>query len=186
MHKKCPLDKNYKMLFAHYLLYFTMTNYLTKEGLAELQSELKQIKEALLPQVLEAIEAARAQGDLRENADYEISLNKKEELETRIAQIEEILSNYKLIDTESSTAIGSKVQIGSTVKVQYLEDNSIFEVQIVGASEADALNFKISNESPLAKAILGKEVGSEVKVDVRLNDVSKTKKVKKVKILDIV
>jgi len=162
-----------------------MTNYLTKEGLAELQSELKQIKEVFLPQVLEAIEAARAQGDLRENADYEISLNRKEELETRIAQIEEILNNYRLIGTESSTTNSSRVQIGSTVKVKYLEDNSTFEVQIVGASEADALNFKISNESPLAKAVLGKEIGSEVKVDIRLNDISKTKKVKKIKILGI-
>ncbi len=162
-----------------------MTNYLTKEGLAELQSELKQIKEVFLPQVLEAIEAARAQGDLRENADYEISLDRKEELETRIAQIEEILNNYRLIGTESSTTNSSRVQIGSTVKVKYLEDNSTFEVQIVGASEADALNFKISNESPLAKAVLGKEIGSEVKVDIRLNDISKTKKVKKIKILGI-
>ncbi len=160
-----------------------MPNFLTKEGLTELQAELKEIKEVLLPQTLEIIEQARSQGDLRENADYEISRNRKDELERRMMEIEDILADYELIETQ--TGVKNKVNMGSTVKIQYLHDSSTFELQIVGASEADVLESKISNEAPLAKAILGKGVGVEVKVDIRLNDVSKTRDVKKVKILDI-
>lgn len=159
-----------------------MPNFLTKEGLAELQAELKEINEVLLPQTLEIIEAARSQGDLRENADYEIARNRKDELERRVMDIEDILADYQLIEASSGKG---KVQMGSTIKVQYLHDNSTFELQIVGSSEADVLDSKISNDSPLAKAVLGKDIGSEVKVDVRLNDVSKTRDVKKVKILDV-
>jgi transcription elongation factor GreA len=160
-----------------------MPNFLTKEGLAELQAELKEINEVLLPQTVDIIEAARSQGDLRENADYEIARNRKDELERRVIEIEDILADYELIETGSGSK--TKVQMGSRVKVQYLHDNSTFEMQIVGASEADVLDSRISNESPLAKAVLGKEVGSEVKVDIRLNDVAKTRDVKKVKILDV-
>lgn len=160
-----------------------MPNFLTKEGLAELKAELKEITEVLLPQTLEIIEAARAQGDLRENADYEISRNRKDELERRVIEISDILADYEIIEIQTTN--NNKVRVGSTVKVQYLHDNSEFEIQIVGASEADALSSKISNESPLAKALLGKESGNEVKVEVRLNDVAKTREIKKVKILDI-
>lgn len=164
-----------------------MPNFLTREGLAELQAELREIKEVLLPQTLEVIEAARAQGDLRENADYEIARARKEDLERRLIEIEDILADYELIEDESaSVASGTdRVRVGSTVVVQYTHDNSRFEVQIVGASEADALNSRISNESPLAKAVLGKRPGETVKVNIRLNDVNKTRVVREVKIVSV-
>jgi transcription elongation factor GreA len=160
-----------------------MPHLLTKEGLQALQQELTNIRDVLLPQVIANIEAARAQGDLRENADYEISLAKKLELETRLAEIEEILNDYQIIDSQDTQH--KVVTVGSSVKVQYLDTNKIFELKIVGASEANVLNFRISNESPLARAILGKSVGAEVKVNIRLNDVAKTRQTKVVKILDI-
>jgi|YNPNPStandDraft_1061719.scaffolds.fasta_scaffold68820_4 Transcription elongation factor len=160
-----------------------MPHLLTKEGLQALQEELTNIRDVLLPQVIASIEAARAQGDLRENADYEISLAKKLELEARLAEIEEILNDYQIIDSQDTQH--KVVKVGSSVKVQYLDTNKIFELKIVGASEANVLNFRISNESPLARAILGKSVGAEVKVNIRLNDVAKTRQTKIVKILDI-
>ncbi len=160
-----------------------MPHLLTKEGLEALQEEFANIKDALLPQVIANIEAARAQGDLRENADYEISLAKKLELEARLAEIEEILKDHQIIDSEDTQR--KVVKVGSSVKVQYLDTNQVFELRIVGASEANVLNFRISNESPLARAILGKPVGVEVKVNIRLNDVNKTRQTKMVKILDI-
>ncbi len=182
--KHLILDKTCKMLLFVEVIFDFMTNYLTKEGLTELQSELKEINEKLLPQTIDIIEAARSQGDLRENADYEIARNRKVDLERRKIEIEDILADYELIEADYKTK--NKVQMGSTVKVQYLHDNSTFQLQIVGVSEADALESKISNESPLAKAVLGKDLGSEVKVDIRLNDVAKTKDIKKVKILDVI
>jgi len=160
-----------------------MPHLLTKEGLQALQEELSNIRDVLLPQVIASIEAARAQGDLRENADYEISLAKKLELEARLAEIEEILNDYQIIDSQDTQH--KVVKVGSSVKVQYLDTNRIFELKIVGASEANVLNSRISNESPLARAILGKSVGAEVKVNIRLNDVAKTRQTKIVKILDI-
>jgi len=160
-----------------------MPHLLTKEGLQALREEFANIKDVLLPQVIASIEAARAQGDLRENADYEISLAKKLELEARLAEIEEILNDYQIIDSQDTQH--KVVKVGSSVKVQYLDTNKIFELKIVGASEANVLNSRISNESPLARAILGKSVGAEVKVNIRLNDVAKTRQTKVVKILDI-
>ena len=160
-----------------------MPHLLTKEGLQALQEEFANIKDVLFPQVIASIEAARAQGDLRENADYEISLAKKLELEARLAEIEEILNDYQIIDSQDTQH--KVVKVGSSVKVQYLDTNKIFELKIVGASEANVLNSRISNESPLARAILGKSVGAEVKVNIRLNDVAKTRQTKIVKILDI-
>jgi transcription elongation factor GreA len=160
-----------------------MPHLLTKEGLQALQEEFANIKDVLLPQVIASIEAARAQGDLRENADYEISLAKKLELEARLAEIEEILNDYQIIDSQDTQH--KVVKVGSSVKVQYLDTNKIFELKIVGASEANVLNSRISNESPLARAILGKSVGAEVEVNFRLNDVAKTRQTKVVKILDI-
>ncbi len=160
-----------------------MPHLLTKEGLQDLQEELANIKDVLLPQVIANIEAARAQGDLRENADYEISLAKKLELEARLTEIEEILNDYQIIDSQDTQR--KVVEVGSSVKVQYLDTNQVFELRIVGASEANVLNFRISNESPLARAILGKPVGAEVKVNIRLNDIAKTRQIKMAKILDI-
>lgn len=155
-----------------------MTNYLTQAGLAELQAELKEIVDVKLPEVLEAINRALAEGDVSENSGLDAAKLDREKLITRQTEIEDILNDFEIIDEKN--AIGSKVvQIGSTLRLMYLHDNKEFEVRIVGSSEADALSNKISNESPLAQAILGKKPGQEASFKVRSGVV----KVKLVEIL---
>jgi transcription elongation factor GreA len=137
-----------------------MPHYLTKQGLQELQNEWNQIQEQDLPQTLESLNAARQEGDLKENAGYQTALKKKEELQARIGEIEEILKDYEIIDEAGGDS--KKVQIGNTVKLLFLDLNKEMELRIVGTSEADVLENKISNESPLAQAILGKKVDQKV------------------------
>jgi transcription elongation factor GreA len=159
-----------------------MPHYLTREGLAELQAEYDLIVKVKLPEALELLNRARAEGDLRENAGYDAAKEERAKLEARIAEIEEILHDYELIEDKAKTTATSKaskrVEIGGTVIIQYLHDNTKFELKIVGSSEADAINSKISNESPLAKAILGKKEGDEASFKVKNNVI-------KVKIIEI-
>jgi transcription elongation factor GreA len=113
-----------------------MTNYLTKEGLAELQAELKQILEIKLPEVLESINRARAEGDISENAALDSANFERDKLVARQAEIEESLMNYEII--EDSTTPSNTVKIGSLVKLVYSSTNQEFTLKIVGSSEADA------------------------------------------------
>jgi len=154
-----------------------MTNYLTKEGLDELQSELKEINEVRLPETLESINRALAEGDVSENSGLDAAKIEREKLVARQNELEEILNNYEIID-ESKASKSSSIKIGSNVKIQYLSDNSIFELKIVGSSEADILENKISNESPLAKSVLGKKPGEESSFKLKNNPI-------KIKILEI-
>ncbi|MEM1312479.1 MAG: transcription elongation factor GreA [Patescibacteria group bacterium] len=135
-----------------------MTNYLTKQGLIDLQSELKEILEVKLPEILESINKARAEGDARENSGLDAAKIERDKLVNRQQEIEDVLSNYEIIDEEDILQ-SSSVRIGSSVKVQYLADNSVDDIKIVGISEADVLSSKISNESPLAQAIINKKPG---------------------------
>lgn len=137
-----------------------MTNYLTKEGFTELSAELKSITEIKLPDTLESINKALAEGDVRENSGLDAAKIERDKLVARQQEIEEILSNYEIID-EKNAHSSKSVKIGSSVKIQYLSDNSVYELRIVGNSEADIIENKISNESPLAQAILGKTAGQE-------------------------
>lgn len=136
-----------------------MPHYLTKQGLLDLQEELKKLLETDLPKTLAALNAARQDGDLRENAAYQTSLKIKDELTTRQQEIEEILKDYQLIEEDTSSTKNKLVQLGSTVKIEYQEDKQTFEIKIVGSSESDILSGKISNESPIAESILGKKLG---------------------------
>jgi len=146
-----------------------MTNYITKEGLKELNDELKNITEVELPKVLDAINRALKEGDLRENAALDSSKLERDNLVTRENEIREILKDYEIIKESSK---GSKtVKIGSHVKIQYAHDNSVFELYIVGSSESDATSGKISNESPLAEAILGKKEGDKAEVVLNNNTI---------------
>jgi transcription elongation factor GreA len=133
-----------------------MTNYLTQQGLDELQAELKEILEVKLPDTLESINKALAEGDARENSGLDAAKIERDKLVTRQQEIEDTLSSYEIID-EQTVAQAQTVRIGSSVRIQYLSDNTIMEIKIVGSSEADILTNKISNESPLAQAILGKK-----------------------------
>ena len=135
--------------------------YLTKQGYEELKKELDYLKLEKRPEVINALKDARALGDLSENAEYDAARTLQAEVEGRIAELEVMLDNAKII-TETST---DKVSLGSTVVVKYIDDDDTEEYTIVGSKEADPFANKISNESPIAKAILGLEVGKVVTVD---------------------
>ena len=135
--------------------------YLTQEGLDELKAELDDLINVQRPRNIIAIKEARALGDLSENADYDAAKNEQAEIEGRIKKIEKMLENVEIIN-EIKT---DKVSIGSTVSVKYVDDDDTDEYKIVGSQEADPFMSKISNESPIAKAILNKRVGDIVEVE---------------------
>jgi len=135
--------------------------YMTKEGLEELKKELDYLKTEKRPQVIDALKDARALGDLSENAEYDSARNDQAEVEGRIAELEAMLDNAIIIEEVSTDSIG----IGNTVTLKYVEDEDTEKYTIVGVKEADPFNNKISNESPIAKAIMGLSVGKIVTVD---------------------
>ena len=135
--------------------------FLTKEGLNELQEELKDLKDNKRPEVINQIKEARAQGDLSENAEYHAAKDKQGQIEARIKELEYIIDNASIISgTKSST-----IKIGSTVEIEYVDDKETDTYQIVGSTEADPFENKISNESPIATAILGKKTGDVVSIE---------------------
>ncbi len=129
--------------------------YLTQEGLEELQKELNYLKTEKRPAVINALKEARALGDLSENAEYDAAIAEQAEVEGRISQLEVMIEKSEIIEQAST----DKVSIGSKVTIQYVEDNETDTYTIVGTSEADPFANKISNESPIAKAILNLKVG---------------------------
>ncbi len=142
-----------------------MTNkeiFLTSEGYLELEKELNYLKLEKRPKVITALKEARALGDLSENSEYDAALNDQEATENRIKQIEHSLEHAVIID--ESTSNDGTVGIGSTVILQYDGDDETEEYRIVGSAEADPFNNKISNESPIAAAILNKKEGATVEV----------------------
>lgn len=134
---------------------------LTEEGLADLKKELDELINVKRPANLKAIKEARALGDLSENADYDAAKNDQAELEGRIKKIEKMLENYEIIEKKSSDKVG----LGSTVEIKYVDDDEVDEYKIVGSQEADPFMSKISNESPIAKALLNRKVGDIVEVE---------------------
>ncbi|MDD3453777.1 MAG: transcription elongation factor GreA [Bacilli bacterium] len=135
--------------------------YLTEEGLNEVKKELEYLKLERRPQVIEALKEARSLGDLSENAEYDAARTEQAEVESKIAELESIIEHVQII-TDVNT---DKVTVGTTVKIKYIEDNEIEEYAIVGSKEADPFNNKISNESPIATAIIGHKKGETVSVD---------------------
>jgi len=136
--------------------------YLTKEGLEELKKELDILINEKRPENIQAIKEARALGDLSENADYDAAKNDQAEIEGRIKRIEKMLENVEIIEKK----ISDVVSLGSTVCIKYCDDDDEEdEYQIVGSQEADPFMSKISNESPIAQAIMNKRVGDIVEVE---------------------
>lgn len=133
--------------------------HLTKEGVSELQAELAELT-ARRPELAERIKSAREFGDLAENAEYTSARNEQEQVESRISEIEHILQN---VDVIKKPKADSKVQLGSTVKLKDAA-NKQKEFQVVGTVEADPLNGKISDESPIGKALMNKKVGDDVEI----------------------
>ncbi len=137
---------------------------LTLEGLNKLEKELDYLKTVRRREVAERIKQALEFGDISENSEYEDAKNEQGFIEGRIIAIEKMLRNVKLIDDQEINT--SEVSLGSKVTLLDLETNEELQYAIVGSTEADPFNSKISNESPVGKALLGKKVGEEVAVEV--------------------
>ena len=137
----------------------------TKEGFKKLNEELRNLIDVVLPEVIEQLKEARAQGDLSEKADYDAARNRQAEVEGKIAQLQNQIENAKIID-DSDDKSANVVKIGFYVTIRDLSDGSETRYQIVGSTESDPVNLKISNECMLAKSILGHKVGEVVQVKV--------------------
>ena len=135
--------------------------YLTQKGLEELKAELDDLINVKRPANIQAIKEARALGDLSENADYDAARNEQAVLEDRIKKIEKMLENYELIDETKK----DKVALGTTVCIKYVDDDETDEYMIVGSQEADPFASKISNESPIAQALMDHKAGDVVTVE---------------------
>ena len=136
------------------------TLYVTKEGLAKLKAELKELIEEKRPEVAKRILAARENGDISENAEYDSARQEQSYVEGRISELEEIIKNAKLTENESKK---DNVIVGSVVTVHIDGDEETFH--IVGAPEANPLEKKISHESPLGQALMSKKVGDKIDVE---------------------
>lgn len=134
--------------------------YLTDEGIAKLREEHEDLVKNQRKAVAKELKEAKEQGDLSENASWDAAKDRQLFIEGRIAEIENILKNAKPIKKSK----GSQIGVGSTVKVELEDGEQVFE--IVGSTEADPDAGKISNESPIGQALLGKKKGEEIEVEV--------------------
>ena len=135
--------------------------YLTSAGLDEIKSELDTLKKVKRPEIIKAIKEARALGDLSENADYHAAREEQAIIEGGIQELEYMVDNAVII-TEGAS---DRVKMGVNVTIKYEDDDDTEEYKIVGSMEADPFDNKISNESPIAKAIMGKKKGDVVTVE---------------------
>ena len=136
---------------------------LSPQRLKELQDEMTYLKTVREKEVADLLKEARSFGDLSENSEYDEAKNEQGKLYSRMAEIEEILSNYVVIEEDAHA--GSEVRLGSTVTVLDKEFNEEEVYKIVGSQEADPMNGSISEDSPFGKALLGKNEGDDVTVD---------------------
>ena len=141
----------------------TKKNVLTQEGLQRYEDELQELKVVRRKEVAQKIKEAREQGDLSENAEYDAAKDEQRDIEARIEELEKILRNVEVYADEEVDP--NRVSIGCKVKILDLEYDDELEYRIVGSTEADSLKGKISNESPLGRALLGGRVGDIVDVD---------------------
>ena len=138
-------------------------NILTYEGLQALEEELQDLKLNKRKQVAAKIKEAREQGDLSENAEYDAAKDEQRDIEFRIEEIEKILKNAEVVVEEDVDV--NAINIGCVVKLRDVEFDEIMEYKIVGSTEADILNGKISNESPVGTALIGSKVGDKIDVE---------------------
>ena len=137
---------------------------MTYEGVKKLEEELEYLKTVKRKEITEKIKVALGYGDLSENSEYDEAKNDQAFTEGRIIQLENMLKNAVVVD--ESEIPKDKVSVGSIVKVMDYEFDEEVEYTIVGSAEADPMNFKISNESPVGSALIGKKVGDVVEVAV--------------------
>ena len=138
---------------------------LTAEGLKQLEEELDLLKGEKRKEIAEKIKVARSYGDLSENSEYDDAKNEQAILEARIATIEATLKVAVIID-ENELGADQSVHVGSLVKVENISMGREFEYRIIGSNESNPKENKISDESPVGKALLGKKVGDVVEVEV--------------------
>ncbi len=134
---------------------------LTPEGYLELEEELNNLKTVKRPEIIKALKEARALGDLSENADYDAARNDQAQIEAKIKELEYKLEHSEIADKNNSNG---KISIGSTVLVKY-DDGEEDEYVIVGSVEADPFNNKVSDASPIGKAIIGHKANEKVDVE---------------------
>ena len=139
-------------------------NILTYEGLKALEDELQDLKVNRRREVAVKIKEAREQGDLSENAEYDAAKDEQRDIELRIEEIDNILKNAEVV-VEDDVDV-NVINVGCQVKLRDLEFDEEMEYKIVGSTEADCLNGKISNESPVGLALIGSKVGDKIEVEV--------------------
>lgn len=150
----------------------TKKNIMTFAGLRALEDELFDLKVYKRKEVAQKIKEAREQGDLSENAEYDAAKDEQRDIETEIAELEVILANCEVIqDNDKNKDV---VKMESVVVLHDVEFDEDIEYTIVGSSEADSLNNKISNESPLGAALIGKKKGDTVKVEAPVGEIEYT------------
>ena len=134
--------------------------YVTQQGLDDMKKELEYLQQEKRPEVIKALKEARALGDLSENAEYDAARSEQAEVEAKIANLNQMIENAVVIQNADTDV----VSIGNTVKIEYVEDGETDTYTIVGSTEADPFENKISNESPIAAAIIGLKKGAIAKV----------------------
>lgn len=143
---------------------------LTYAGLKALEDELENLKVVRRKEVAGKIKEAREQGDLSENAEYDAAKDEQRDIEARIEELEKILKNAEVVVEDEVDS--DKINIGCTVVVYDEEFEEEIEFKIVGSTEANSLQGKISNESPVGKALIGRETGDEVVVETQAGDIT--------------
>lgn len=143
-------------------------NILTYAGVKAYEDELEELKVVKRKEVAQKIKEARELGDLSENAEYDAAKDEQRDIEARIEELEKILKNVEVVDEDEVDL--TVVSIGCVVKLKDLEENEEFEFKIVGSSEANSLKGKISNESPVGKALIGQKKGKTVTVPTEMGD----------------
>ncbi|MBQ1392650.1 MAG: transcription elongation factor GreA [Lachnospiraceae bacterium] len=141
-------------------------NILTYEGLKALEDELQDLKVVRRKEVSQKIKEAREQGDLSENAEYDAAKDEQRDIEARIEEIEKILKNAEVFVEEEVDL--DKINIGCKVRILDVEENEELEYKMVGSTEANSLKGKISNESPVGKALIGAKKGDVVEVETQV------------------
>ena len=141
-------------------------NILTYEGLKQYEDELEELKVVKRKEVAQKIKEAREQGDLSENAEYDAAKDEQRDIEARIEELEKLLKNAEVVDEDEVDT--DKISIGCKVKILDIEFNEELEYKIVGSTEANSLKGKISNESPVGRALIGHEVGEIVEVETQV------------------
>ncbi|CAJ1183263.1 Transcription elongation factor GreA [Fructilactobacillus sanfranciscensis] len=137
---------------------------MTKDGQIKLEKELEDLKTKQRPHVIEQIKIARSYGDLSENSEYKSAKNEQALLESRINTVEHMLQFAQIVDDIKTAS--DEVSVGKTVTFKELPDEEPEEYQIVGAAEADPLSGKVSNDSPIARGLLGHKVGEKIDIEI--------------------